>query len=160
MAGHTPMKSAQAELLRFALGFPEAYEDHPWGEVVVKVKKKVFVFLGIADGSLGISVKLPESASIALSLPFVAPTGYGLGKSGWVTARFSPKDRPPMDVLKRWIEESYRAVAPAKLAAANAAAGSGPAKPAAARKRTGGRTKPRSAARASGRGRASRRSAR
>src|SRR5262245_44959197 len=141
------MKTAQAALLRFALGFPEAYEDHPWGEVVAKVKKKVFVFLGIADGSLGLSVKLPESASIALSLPFVTPTGYGLGKSGWVTARFGPKDRPPMDVLKRWIEESYRAVAPSKLAAANRPAGSGT-------------PKPRSRARASGRRSASRRIAR
>src|SRR5262249_30619592 len=126
---------------RFALGFPEAYEDHPWGEVVAKVKKKVFVFLGIADGALGISVKLPESASIALSLPFVSPTGYGLGKSGWVTARFGPKDRVPMDVLKRWIEESYRAVAPRGLASANPAAGLAAAKP-----RSGSRSSRRPAA--------------
>ncbi|HCO04282.1 MAG TPA: dGTPase, partial [Actinobacteria bacterium] len=31
----------------FALGLPEAYEDHPWGESVAKVNKKVFVFLGL-----------------------------------------------------------------------------------------------------------------
>jgi predicted DNA-binding protein (MmcQ/YjbR family) len=147
VAGQSPMKTAQAELLRFALGFPEAYEDHPWGEVVAKVKKKVFVFLGIADGALGISVKLPESASIALSLPFVAPTGYGLGKSGWVTARFGPKDRPPMDVLKRWIDESYRAVAPRKLADAAAGASSTAPKPAAAAKRKGIAAAPRATSR-------------
>jgi predicted DNA-binding protein (MmcQ/YjbR family) len=115
LAGQSPMKRTEAELLRFALSYPEAYEDHPWGETVVKVKKKVFAFLGVPGDTLHVSVKLPESASMALGLPFVAPTGYGLGKSGWVTATFGPKERPPVDVLKRWIDESYRAIAPKKL---------------------------------------------
>jgi len=114
------MKRTEAELLRFALGYPEAYEDHPWGETVVKVKKKVFAFLGVPGDNLHVSVKLPESASMALGLSFVAPTGYGLGKSGWVTATFGPKDRPPLDVLKQWIDESYRAIAPKKLLAGRA----------------------------------------
>ena len=35
------MSSAEADLLAFALTYPEAYEDHPWGERVVKVRKKV-----------------------------------------------------------------------------------------------------------------------
>ena len=33
----------------FALGLPETHEDHPWGETVIKVNKKVFVFLGIEE---------------------------------------------------------------------------------------------------------------
>ena len=37
------------DMLRiFALGLPGAYEEFPWGESVVKVNKKVFVFLGMA----------------------------------------------------------------------------------------------------------------
>jgi predicted DNA-binding protein (MmcQ/YjbR family) len=84
---------------------------------VVKVGGKVFVFLGRADGGLAMSVKLPGSATLALDLPFASPTGYGLGKSGWVTAQFAARDRPPVDLLKRWIDESYRAVAPRKLVA-------------------------------------------
>jgi predicted DNA-binding protein (MmcQ/YjbR family) len=107
-----------AEALRtFALGFPEAREDFPWGERVVKVKDKVFVFLGRDDADLGVTVKLPSSGLLALSLPFASPTGYGLGKSGWVTARFTAKDKPPLDMLRQWIEESYRAVAPKSLSA-------------------------------------------
>ena len=114
-----PKKRSAASLLReFALRYPEAREDFPWGERVVKVKDKVFVFLGRdEEGDVGVSVKLPSSGLLALALPFAAPTGYGLGKSGWVTARFGPKEKPPLQVLRAWIDESYRAVAPKKLVA-------------------------------------------
>jgi predicted DNA-binding protein (MmcQ/YjbR family) len=106
---------ARAELMKFALSYPEAWKDTPWGEQVAKVKTKVFLFLGKGPGGLSLSVKLPQSASLALGLPFTEPTGYGLGKSGWVTASFAPSARPPLDLLKQWIDESYRAVAPKTL---------------------------------------------
>ncbi|MCK6587786.1 MAG: MmcQ/YjbR family DNA-binding protein [Polyangiaceae bacterium] len=108
------------EIRAFALGMPGAYEDYPWGERVAKVHKKVFVFMGTEEGGkegFGIGVKLPESNGIALSLPFAEPSGYGLGKSGWVSVKFLPGSLPPAQMLKEWIEESYRAVAPKKLVA-------------------------------------------
>ena len=107
----------QGILRAFALGYPGAAEEFPWGERVVKVKGKVFVFLGRDDDGLGLSVKLPQSRLMALGLPFASPTGYGLGKSGWVTVQFGPRDKPPMDLMRAWIDESYRAVAPKKLVA-------------------------------------------
>jgi predicted DNA-binding protein (MmcQ/YjbR family) len=108
----------RAALRAHALGYPEVREEFPWGESVAKVNGKVFVFFGSADGpAVGLSVKLPESRHLALELPFTTPTGYGLGKAGWVTARFDAGDRAPLDVLYAWIEESYRAVAPRKLVA-------------------------------------------
>lgn len=113
----SPATRAAALLRAFALAYPEAVEEFPWGERVIKVRKKVFLFLGRADGGLSLSVKLPASSLMALSLPFASPTGYGLGKSGWVTAEFASRTRPPIDLLRRWIDESYRAVAPKKLAA-------------------------------------------
>jgi len=113
-----PIKRVEAELRRFALSYPEAYEDRPWGERVAKVRKKIFVFLGVPGKTLHLTVKLPDSGALALSLPFVSPTGYGLGKSGWVTATFGPRQAPPVGVLKQWIDESYRAIAPRKLVAA------------------------------------------
>jgi len=109
--------SAEAALRSHALAYPEAREDFPWGERVVKVRGKVFLFLGRPEEGLALSVKLPGSATLALGLPFASPTGYGLGKSGWVTARFGPREKPPVELLKRWIDESYRAVAPKRLAA-------------------------------------------
>lgn len=112
-----PVNKDQMALRDFALRYPGAHEDFPWGERVVKVEGKVFLFLGGKDSDLSLSVKLPSSGLIALGLPFASPTGYGLAKSGWVTARFGPKEKPPLDVLRAWIDESYRAVAPKKLVA-------------------------------------------
>ncbi|MEP6993474.1 MAG: MmcQ/YjbR family DNA-binding protein [Acidobacteriota bacterium] len=112
------MREVSRELRAHAMGFPGATEDFPWGERVAKVNGKVFVFLGadpVAGGGIGLSVKLPLSCEEALELPFTQPTGYGLGKAGWVSAKFGPDDSPPVAILKSWIEESYRAVAPKKL---------------------------------------------
>jgi predicted DNA-binding protein (MmcQ/YjbR family) len=103
-------------MMKAALAYPGAFEDHPWGDTVVKVGKKIFLFIGEdEEGRFGFSVKLPESADAALSLGFTEPTGYGLGKAGWVTARIGPKDNAATDVFLAWLDESYRAVAPAKL---------------------------------------------
>jgi predicted DNA-binding protein (MmcQ/YjbR family) len=57
-------------------------------------------------------VKLPHSSGAALLFAFASPTGYGLGKSGWITARFGKKDKVPLGLLEAWIDESYRAIAP------------------------------------------------
>jgi predicted DNA-binding protein (MmcQ/YjbR family) len=111
----TTPEALMSELLAFALAFPGAHEDHPWGETVVKVDGKVFVFLGHPkDHVFGLSVKLPLSADEVLGLPFTEPTGYGLGKSGWISARFKAGDALDGALLKRWIGESYRAVAKKK----------------------------------------------
>jgi predicted DNA-binding protein (MmcQ/YjbR family) len=111
----SPVGRARTALLKHALAYPGAFEDHPWGETVVKVKKKIFVFLGTSADGLSLSVKLPDSGTFALGLEWTEPTGYGLGKAGWVSARFGPKAKPPVDVLCKWIDESYRAVAPVTL---------------------------------------------
>jgi predicted DNA-binding protein (MmcQ/YjbR family) len=108
-----------ADLRDFALSLPGATEDFPWGERVVKVNKKVFVVLGMSDptgaAGLAMSVKLPESGEDALTLPYAKPTGYNLGKSGWVSFRFAPGDQPDPTRLRAWVEESWRAVAPKRL---------------------------------------------
>jgi len=101
----------------FAKAYPEAHEDFPWGESAIKVRGKVFVFMRQDGEGFGLSVKLPASQLFALDYPFTKPTGYGLGKSGWVTASFGANDAVPLDVLEVWVDESYRAVAPKKLVA-------------------------------------------
>lgn len=109
--------AVQAALRRLALSLPEVREDHPWGHSAFKVKEKAFLFLASEEGDLSLSMKLPQSGLIALSLPFAEPTGYGLGKSGWVTARFTASGRPPLPILAEWVLESYRTIAPRRLLA-------------------------------------------
>ncbi len=111
---------AIAKSLRLlALSLPEAEEHFPWGESVIKVKGKIFVFLGRAEEAdlLSFTVKLPSSAPLALSLPGASPTGYGLGRADWVTCRFEKNMTVPVELLRAWILESYRAVAPKRLVA-------------------------------------------
>ena len=106
-------------LLAYSLSYPEAWEDHPWDETVAKVRKKIFVFFGAdpAVTCLGLTVKLPESAPAVIVEDYAVPSGYNLGKSGWVTLRFQRAADVPMDLLEELIDESYRAVAPKRLIA-------------------------------------------
>ena len=115
MASGSRLTSAAAQLQAVALALPGSWEDYPWDERVMKVRKKIFLFLTKDDDLadiLHVGLKLPDSAEEALTFPFVEPTGYGLGRAGWVSARFTPKDRPPVDILSDWVDESYRAIAP------------------------------------------------
>lgn len=100
-----------------ALALPEAVEEFPWGHSAIKVRGKTFIFLSKDDG-LSLSVKLPVSRDFALIFDWAEPTGYGPGRSGWVTARFRDGEEPDLELLARWIRESYRAVAPKKLSKA------------------------------------------
>ena len=62
MTGSTP-KAALAAIRKRALSYPEAVEDHPWGDQVIKVRGKIFVFLGAGkDGGFGMSAKQDEYA--------------------------------------------------------------------------------------------------
>ena len=115
--GSGPFATAEATLRAHAMAKPEATEHFPWGERAIKVKGKVFLFMHADAQQLSLSTKLPQSSSVALLLPFATPTGYGLGKAGWVSAAFGPADQLPVDMLCSWIDESYQAVAPVKLAA-------------------------------------------
>jgi predicted DNA-binding protein (MmcQ/YjbR family) len=111
-------KRLHRQVVKFALGLPGAWEDHPWDEIVAKVGKKVFAFFGQPDGEYGpgMTVKLRESHGEALGVEGASPSGYGLGKAGWVSIEFGDRT-PPLGVLTDWIEESYRLVAPKRLVA-------------------------------------------
>lgn len=100
-----------------ALAYPNTVEDFPWGYPAFKVDgKKVFCFLSAReDGGFACSMKLPYRSEDALRLPFAEPTGYGLGRSGWVSFTFTADDNVPAADLVDWLDESWRAVAPKTL---------------------------------------------
>ena len=109
------LKEAKKRLITFGLTFPETTLEHPWGQDALKVKGKIFADFGGRDGELSMAVKLPVSSEMALTLAWVEPSGYGLAKSGWVTARLKPGANVDIGTMQGWMAQSYRAVAPKKL---------------------------------------------
>jgi predicted DNA-binding protein (MmcQ/YjbR family) len=112
-----PLAAAGKDLRAYALGFPGAYEEFPWGERAFKVAKKMFAVLNVDDSArrLSLTVKLGPAHDPALALPFARPAGYNLGKSGWITSNFEQEASPPVLVLRDWIYESYELIAPKRL---------------------------------------------
>lgn len=109
--GHEAIEAIRA----WGLTLPGAHSKAPWeGHDDLAVNDKTFAYLGTGDDFF-LSVKLPYTSEVALGLPYAKPTPYGLGKWGWVS--FSPAEGevPPMEQLREWVEESYRAQAPRKL---------------------------------------------
>src|SRR6266705_262255 len=108
------LRKLAERLRKVALTYPETYEESPWGDRVVKVKGKIFLFCGVWDDKLGISVKLPRSAREVLREPWAKPTPYGLGKRGWVSMTWERDGEVPQERVAAFIDESYRALAPKK----------------------------------------------
>lgn len=103
------------ELRAFGLAYPGAHTKSPWpGHLDLAVNDKTFAYLSLEGEPLHVSCKLPRTGGVALMLPFVKPAAYGLHKSGWVAADFG-EHAPDVDMLKAWIDESYRAQAPKTL---------------------------------------------
>lgn len=111
----TKLQKAEDELRDFAMDYPDTTEEWPWGHRAIKVRSKIFTTLTLDDDGLHMSMKLPVSNREALALPFTEPTHYGMGKHGWVSSHFDKKDAPPVELLKKWIDESFRAIAPKTL---------------------------------------------
>ena len=105
-----------AELRAWGLTLPGAGRRSPWPEHDdLVVKDKTFAFLPADGQPFSLSVKLPYTSEVALDLPYAKPTGYGLGKYGWVSFGPGESEMPSLDQLKEWVEESYRSQAPRKL---------------------------------------------
>jgi predicted DNA-binding protein (MmcQ/YjbR family) len=119
MATKKKKKNHDAALLAlraYGLAYPGAHTKSPWpGHMDLAVKDKTFAYLSVEGEPLSVSCKLPTSSETALLLPGTKPTGYGLGKWGWVTIGFETGAEVPLDMLEEWIDESYRSQAPKKL---------------------------------------------
>ena len=109
------MSSADA-LRQFALAFPQAREDHPFGPEshVFKVGGGSTMFAILSDGPpVSVTLKLTrEERQVALELPFVSEARY-VGRYGWVTARV--EDEHCLEAALEWMRESYWLKAPAEV---------------------------------------------
>ena len=104
------------ELSAWGLALPGAHRKSPWPDHEdLAVNDKTFAYLQKKGSPFSLSCKLPYTGCEALQLPFAKPTAYGLGKSGWVSFAPATDEIPPLEQLKAWVEESYRAQAPKRL---------------------------------------------
>jgi predicted DNA-binding protein (MmcQ/YjbR family) len=109
---------AAEQIRALALSFPEAYEDHPWGDFpVFKVAdNKVFAWMWEDAAGVRLTVKLTkDEREIAFLLPFVSVAKY-VGRYGWITA--SVTDDESLDAALEWLRESYWLKAPKRLRSA------------------------------------------
>jgi predicted DNA-binding protein (MmcQ/YjbR family) len=111
--------SRMARLEAIVAKLPEAerVDIEAWGgEPTFRVRGKNFVFA--AHDASGISVKLPkeEAAAVVATDPTAEPTGYGLGRHGWVSVTIGKANAARWQQVEEWVRTSYTMVAPKKLA--------------------------------------------
>jgi hypothetical protein len=121
--GTTPRQKNAADgpwhaLRTAALRYPEAEEGIACKGTAIecsafKARKKTFLFLGAAD----VRLKLRESIAEATKLASKEPSRYEVGSLGWVKVKLSAGEPPPLDLLEKWLDESYRVVVDKRLVA-------------------------------------------
>ena len=87
------------------------------GEPTFRVNGKNFIFTD--KQATGLSVKLPkdEAAAVVATDPGAEPTGYGLGRHGWVSVQLGAKPSAARwREVEEWVRTSYTLVAPKRLA--------------------------------------------
>ena len=109
-----------AHLERIVARLPEAerVDIEAWdGEPTFRVRGKNFIFTNAE--ATGLSVKLPkeEAAAVVATDPLAQPTGYGLGRHGWVSVEVGDDpDEARWRQVEEWVRTSYTLVAPKRLA--------------------------------------------
>lgn len=106
------------ELRTLAASYPEAEEGVACKGTALecsafKVRKKTFLFASARE----LKVKLGNSLAEAQKLARSEPARFQVGASGWVTVKVDVDQPLPAEILKRWINESYRLLAPRGLVA-------------------------------------------
>jgi hypothetical protein len=102
---------------KLALRYPETEEGTSCDKSAFKARGKAFFFMGMKDGACQVMVKLGESLAEAAEFARREPDSYVVGKTGWVTATFRGNQAPPAGLMERWIDESFRLLAPKQLVA-------------------------------------------
>ena len=68
---------------------------------------KSFLFLGEQGGRYKAMFKLKDSIVDAQALAREEPDNYQVGKTAWVTVRFTAESPIPTKRWKKWLDESY-----------------------------------------------------
>jgi predicted DNA-binding protein (MmcQ/YjbR family) len=114
------MPDNMARLERIVARLPEAervdiaeWGDHP----TFRVRGKNFVFSDQAATNLSLKLPKEEAAAVVATDDTVEPSGYGLGRHGWISLTVDARtDDDRWQQLEEWVRTSYTLVAPKKLA--------------------------------------------
>ena len=91
----------------------EAWDGHP----TFRVRGKNFVFADKEATRLSVKLDKEEAAAVLATDEQAEPTGYGLGRHGWVSVFVDPKaDADRWEQVEEWVRTSFTLVAPKKLA--------------------------------------------
>jgi predicted DNA-binding protein (MmcQ/YjbR family) len=109
-----------ARLEAIVADLPEAerVDIEAWdGQPTFRVRNKNFVFTDIEASSMSVKLPKEEAAAVVASVPGAEPTGYGLGRHGWVKVPVTPDSHTDgWDQVTEWVRTSYTLVAPKRLA--------------------------------------------
>jgi len=110
------MAAAEDGLRTICLALPQAAEKETWGDPTFRVRDRIFAMLSHGDGRPAVWLKAPDGAQEVLigadparffRPPYVGPRGW-VGM--WLDAD------PDWDQVAHLVRQSYRLVAPKKLA--------------------------------------------
>ena len=90
----------------------EEWGDHP----TFRVNGKNFVFCDGTAEHLSLKLSKEEAAAVVATDPHVTPTGYGLGRHGWIALDLIRPDEERWVQVEEWVRTSYTLVAPKRLA--------------------------------------------
>ncbi len=114
------MATTFERIQKLALSLPEAQrvDIEAWGgEPTFRVRGKNFVFANHEGTMITVKLSKEEAAAVVATVEGASPTGYGLGRHGWISVELPKrlsKDR--WDELEEWVLTSYTMVAPKTLA--------------------------------------------
>jgi predicted DNA-binding protein (MmcQ/YjbR family) len=107
-------------LEKIAAKLPEAVrvDIEAWdGEPTFRVNGKNFVFTNPEATSLTVKLGKEEAEAVVATDPDAVPTGYGLGRSGWITISIGKRaGAARWQEIEEMVRTSYTLVAPKKLA--------------------------------------------
>lgn len=109
-----------ARLERIVARLPEAIrvDIEAWGgEPTFRVRGKNFVFTDPSAHGLSVKLSQEEAAAVVATEPGAEPTGYGLGRHGWVSVAVgADAGESRWKQVEEWVRTSYTLVAPKSLA--------------------------------------------
>lgn len=96
----------------------ERVDIEAWGdEPTFRVRGKNFVFTDQIATGLTVKLSKDEAEAVVATDPGAKPTGYGLGRHGWVSVEVGDNaDAERWQQIEEWVRTSYTLVAPKSLA--------------------------------------------